>query len=242
MALPPGFNPNDMSFGNITKWTPIIEIPHNTSTYTSYTSWGNSCHKSLWSRFNNGVASIGNWFAEKAEDVLGWISLAAMAFIFITCLVKVITTWVDDGFWMALLMAIGVCIAGIIAWYVAAVVIVIGVNVVMYGFRLLFWNGWTLLIALTLGIGGWIYTAYNSPSYTHTPATKTEVYMPTYDKYRCVADVLNVRIHPNKTSQILGSLRKGQEVEVVNIENGFAAIKYNGQRGYASLKYLNKIN
>lgn len=242
MALPPGFNPNDMSFGNITKRTPIIEIPHNTSTYTSYTSWSNSYHKSLWARYNNGVANIGNWFAEKAEDVLGWVSLAAMIFIFITCLVKVITTWVDDGFWMALLMAIGVCIAGVIAWYVAAVVIVIGVNVVMYGFRFLFWNGWTLLIALALGIGGWTYSKYKSPSYNYKPAVKTEVYTPTYNKYRCTAATLNVRINPNKTSRILGTLHKGQEVEVTGTEKGFAAIDYNGQRGYASLKYLTKIN
>jgi uncharacterized protein YgiM (DUF1202 family) len=53
---------------------------------------------------------------------------------------------------------------------------------------------------------------------------------------------LNVRIHPNKTSRVLGTLRKGQEVEVIDKENGFAAIEYNGQRGYASLKYLTKIN
>lgn len=242
MALPAGFNPNDMSFGNLTKRTPVIEIPRNTSTYTSYASWGNSHRESLWSRFNNGVASIGNWFAEKSEDVLGWISLATMAIIVISCIVQVISTWIDDGFWMALLMAFGVCIAGVIAWYVAAITIVIGVNVVMYGFRFLFWNGWTLLIALTLSIGGWAYAAYSSPSYDYTPVAETEVYTPIYDKYCCTAAVLNVRIHPNKTSRVLGTLRNGQVVEVIDKENGFAAIEYNGQRGYASLKYLNKIN
>lgn len=239
MALPAGFNPNDMSFGNLTKRTPVIEIPRNTSTYASYVSWGNSHRESLWSRFNNGVASIGNWFADKSEDVLGWISLATMVIIVISCIVQVISTWVDNGFWMALLMAIGVCIAGVIAWYVAAIAIVIGVNVVMYGFRFLFWNGWTLLIALSLATGVWAYAAYGSSSYDYT--TGTEVHTPTYDKYRCKAAVLNVRIQPNKTSRVLGTLRKGQEVEVIDKENGFAAIEFNGQRGYASLKYLSLI-
>lgn len=231
-GLPPGFDPGKMIFKN------LIEIPRNTSTYTSYAGGNNSHRESLWSRFNNGVASIGNWFAEKSEDVLGWISLATKAIIVISCIIKVISTWVDDGFWMALLMALGVCIAGVIAWYVAVNAIVIGVNVVMYGFRFLFWNGWTLLIALTLAIGSWAYVANISPSYDYT----RKMYTSTYDKYRCTATVLNVRIHPNKTSRVLGTLRKGQEVEVVYKENGFAAIEYNGQRGYASLKYLNKVN
>ena len=242
MALPAGFNPRDMSFGNLTKRTPVIEIPRNTSTYSSYTSRGTNHRESLWSRFNNGVAGIGNWFAEKSEVVLGWISLVTTAIIVITCLVQVISTWVDDGFWMALLMAIGVCIVGVISWFVAAIAIFISVNIVMYGFRLLFWNGWTLLIALTLAIGGWAYSAYSSPSHDYTPVTKTEVYTQSYDRYRCTATVLNVRMHPNKTSRVLGTLRKGQEIEVIDIENGFAAIEYNGKRGYASLKYLYKIN
>lgn len=242
MALPAGFNPNNMSFGNLSKRTPIIEIPRNTSTSTSYENWSNSHRESLWSRFNNGVANIGNWFAEKSDDVFGWISVATMAIIVISCIVQVISTWAEDGFWMALLMAVGVTIVGIISWYVAAIVIMIGVNVVMYGFRFLFWNGWTLLIALTLVFGGWAYAACSSPSSDYRTVTETKVDTQVYDKYRCTAGVLNVRIHPNKTSQVLGTLRKGQEVEVIDIENGFAAIEYNGQRGYASLKYLNKIN
>ena len=241
MSLPRGFNPFDMSW-NLTKRTPVIEIPRNTSTYTSYASWDNSHRESLWSRFNNGVVSNGNWFAEKSEDVLGWVSLATKAIIVISCIIKVISTWVDDGYWMALLMALGVCIAGVIAWYVAVNAIVMGVNVVMYGFRFLFWNGWTLLIALTLAIGSCAYVAYISPSSDYIPVTETEMYTPTYDKYRCTAAVLNVRIHPNKTSRVLGTLRKGQEVEVIYKVNGFAAIEYNGQRGYASLKYLNKVD
>lgn len=241
MGLPSGFNPLNMSFEDVIKKPPVIEIPLNTSTSNSYGSWGKSHRESLWSRFNNGVASIGNWFAEKSEAVLGWISLAVTAIIIITCLVSVISTWVEEGFLTAILIAIGICIVGVISWYVAAIAIMIGVNAVMYGFRFLFWNGWTLLIAVTLALGGWVYSEYGPSSSTHYPATEEAVQTSSYGTYRCTASVLNVRIHPDKTSRVLGTLRKGQEVEVIDMENGFAAFEYKGQRGYASLRYLNKL-
>lgn len=239
MALPPGFNPSDMSFGNIVKRPPVIEIPRNTSTYTSYSSLDNSCHTSLWSRFNNGVASIGNCFADKSQIVLGLLSLIAMAIIFIICVANVIVTWIEQGFWSALFIAFIAGVVGVVLWYVAAFVIVIGVNVVMYGLRFVFWNAWTLLIVIMISIGGWWYIAANRHSY---PTSHVGTTMPTYNRYRCTTKALNVRIYPNKKSKKIGVLRRGQEVEVFDIEDSFAAIEYNGQRGYVSLKYLDKID
>lgn len=238
MTLPTGFNPNNMSFGNLPKTTPVIEIPRNTSTYTSYRSWSTSHRESLWSRFNNGVASIGNWFTEKAEDVLGWFKIIAMAIIVITCIVKVVEAWIDDGFWMALLMAIGVYIGGVITWYIATIAIVIGINIVMYGFRLLFWNGWTLLMSIILTVAGWLWIANSTNHYFHQESPKTEVVLPTTKSYQCIAKVLNIRTAPNTYSNVIGTLRKGQIVEVYDISNGFARILYNDQTGYVSLKYL----
>lgn len=235
MALPAGFNPNNMSFGNITKQAPVFEIPRNTS-YSSSSHY----RESLWSRFNNGVADIGNWFAEKCDTVLGWISLAAMIVIVLTCLVGVIKTWADDGFWMALLVAIGVCIGGVIAWYIAAVAIVIVVNVVMYGFRFIFWNGWTLILAISLAIGGWAYSANSTKYQGSSEKLQTETVVQVSSTYVCTAKVLNIRAEPNTYSRVIGTLRKGQNTEVFDIENGFACISYNGKTGYASLKYLSK--
>lgn len=149
MALPKGFDPRNMSFGNIANATPVFEIPRNTTSYVTSSS-------SLWSRFNSGVASIGNWFAEHAEGALGVCSIIMTAIIVISAIVYVIGTWANEGFWMALLMAVVAYFVGLIAWYIGAVVIVIVVNVIMYGFRLLFWNGWTLLIVLALSIGGMV--------------------------------------------------------------------------------------
>jgi len=237
MALPAGFNPNNMSFGNIAKATPVIEIPRNTSTYTS---WESLQRESLWSRFNNGVASIGNWFAEKSEDVLGWFSLITMAIIIITCIVKVIGTWIDDGFWMALLMAIGVCIGGIIAWYVAAIVLVIGVNVVMYGFRFIFWNGWTLLLSLAL-LGGFGMYSYTNNTPNLNVANVYEQPVKTTISYEITAYELNIRTNSSKKANIAGKLHKGDLIEVHEIVNGFAAIDYNGARCYVSEKYIRRI-
>lgn len=237
MALPAGFNPNNMSFGNIAKAAPVIEIPRNTYTYTS---WDPIHRESLWSRFNNGVASIGNWFAEKSEDVLGWISLIVMIIIIITCLVEVIGTWIDDGFWMALLMAIGVCIGGVIAWYVAAIAIFIVVNVVMYGFRFLFWNGWTLLLALALIGGIGIYSYANNAPNTNA-ASAYEQPVKTTVSYEVTAYELNVRVSPSRKASIAGRLHKGDRIEVYEIKNGFAAIDYNGSRCYVSEKYIRQL-
>ena len=39
---------------------------------------------------------------------------------------------------------------------------------------------------------------------------------------------------------IIYSLTRGEEIEVLDISDGFAHVKYNGQDGYASTKYLRK--
>lgn len=236
MSLPAGFNPNNMSFGNIAKATPVIEIPRNTSTYTS---WESSHRESLWSRFNNSVASIGNWFAEKSEDVLGWLSIIAMSIIVIAGIVTVIGTWIDDGFWMALFMAVGVCVAGAIIWCIAATVIVIIVNIVMYGLRFLFWNGWTLILALTLAGGFGIYSYANSTSQMSTNVYEEPINQTV--SYEITASELNVRTQPSKNATIVGKLHKGDHIEVFDLTNGFAKIDYNGSKCYVSERYIRKI-
>lgn len=237
MALPAGFNPNDMSFGNLAKTSPIIEIPRNTSSGTRNTS----CRNSLWSRINNGVASIGNWFAGHAEGALGVCSLIAMATIIITGIVYVIGTWIDEGFWTALFTAVIACVVGVISWYIAAVAIVIIVNVVMYGLRLLFWNGWTLILTIVLAIGCWLWTSNAMQNYAYQSPVQTEVVESKSRTYQCTAAVLNIRSAPNTYSNVIGVLKKDQQVEVIEKNNGFARISYNGHTGYVSLKYLNQI-
>lgn len=241
MALPQGFNPNSMSFGNISRATPVFDIPRNTAPSSSFGSW-RPRRRSLWSRFNEGVADIGNWFAEKAEDALGWVSVIMVLGIIVACAIKILLTWIDGGFWMALLMAIGLCIGGCIAFGIGSVIITVAVNVIMYGMRILFWNAWTLLLAIVAAVGLWGYAAFNHTSSSAPAVEAEEVYVPTYPQYRVTANVLNLRIHPNASSDVLGVLHKGDVVTVVDKENGFAAIEIDGHRYFASLDYLTQIN
>ena len=239
MGLPAGFDPVKGTWSGVS--APKIQSNYNTISSDSYSgsySTYSSRNYNLWDRFNDAIKTIGNWIDDIIEPVSGWITILGtiIGAIGLIC-------WIfdDSNIIFIILRFIGACFIGGIMFYVVAINAFI-ISLILKVVRFIFWNGWTLLIALTLAIGGWTYATYSSPSYDYAPVTETEVYTPTYDKYRCTAAVLNVRIHPNKTSRVLGTLRKGQEVEVIDKENGFAAIEFNGQRGYASLKYLNKIN
>lgn len=239
MGLPAGFDPVKGTWSGVS--APKIQSNYNTISSGSYSgsySTYSSRNYNLWDRFNDAIKSIGNWIDDIIEPVSGWITILG---IIIGAIGLICWIFDDSNIFYIILRFIGACFIGGIMFYVVAINAFI-ISLILKVVRFIFWNGWTLLIALTLAIGGWAYAAYSSPSYEYTPVAETEVYTPIYDKYRCTAAVLNVRIHPNKTSRVLGTLRNGQVVEVIDKENGFAAIEYNGQRGYASLKYLNKIN
>lgn len=75
-------------------------------------------------------------------------------------------------------------------------------NIETGGELLGFWSNQGVPIVLYV-IGGWAYVVYSSSSYDYTPVTETEVNTPTYDKYRCTAAFLNVRIHPNRPTAFL---------------------------------------
>lgn len=239
MGLPAGFDPVKGTWSGVS--APKIQSNYNTISSGSYSgsySTYSSRNYNLWDRFNDAIKSIGNWIDDIIEPVSGWITILG---IIIGAIGLICWIFDDSNIFYIILRFIGACFIGGIMFYVVAINAFI-ISLILKVVRFIFWNGWTLLIALTLAIGGWAYAAYSSPSYEYTPVAETEVYTPIYDKYRCTAAVLNVRIHPNKTSRVLGTLRNGQVVEVIDKENGFAAIEYNGQRGYASLKFLNKIN
>ena len=233
MAMLGGFNPETGTFEDL---TPVIQIPRNTATRT-YTA--SRRKRSIFNRFNDSIEDIGNWFADNSDSVLGWMSMIVIGLIVISGIIAVISTWIKDGFLMALLVAgIALVVCGI-AVTVASVVIAIAVNVIMYAFRLIFWNGWTFLIALALGAGGIAYAALSSDS---SAVSAVETVATQYDRYECIAKVLNVRQSPTKNSKVLGTLRKGDVVEVKELSNGFARIDFNGREGYASVQYLIKLN
>ena len=49
---------------------------------------------------------------------------------------------------------------------------------------------------------------------------------------------LRVRKEPNTTSRILGTFSRGDELEVISTEDGFAKVSYNNDEGYISLDYV----
>ncbi len=229
-----------MSFGGLTKKKPVIEIPRNTSSYTSARTY---YRRSFWDRFSDGVADIGNWFAEHAENVLNIFCIIALIALVVAGVGYVISVWINEGFFMAILAAILAGVVGVIGWYVIAFVVVVGVNLVMYGFRFIFWNGWSLLLTLLVGlsIGGYVLINNSSTNFSRPKQVKTEVVQPATEFYQCTASSLNVRTAPNTNSTVLGTIQKNQSVEVYEIKDGFARISYKGQTGYVSIRFLKKI-
>ena len=225
-----------MSFGEVAQTAPTLNIPHNT-TYTD-----SSSNRTWWGRFNGAIASIGNWFADHSDMATGLFSILVTLAIVITAIVVVIGVWNNEGWFMAILAAVAAYFIGILAWYIAVIVIVIVVNIIMYGLRLIFWNGWSLLLTAAIGIGLWVYlkNTYFSYDYNYHP-TQTELVAPVTETYVCTArKSLKVRRYPTTKAPQIGSLYNGQEIEVLDISDGFAHFKLNGNDGYASTQYLRK--
>lgn len=240
MDLPRGFDPASGKFAGVS--SPAIQSNHN-NTYASFSldsvssGGGVSYRPSMWARINNAIMNFGNWIDDIIEPVSGWISLIAMIIGAIGLLIWVFS---DGDIIYIILRFIGACIIGYILLIGLGIALFL-ISLIMKVVRFIFWNVWTLLITLAIVGGIWAYSAYGS-SYTPSSAIQKEVTVPTYEKYRCTAKVLNIRLQPNKWGAIIGKLTKGQVVEVMDIEDGFAVIEYNGQRAYASLQYLKKVD
>ena len=141
MALPQGFDPKSMSFG---KTPAVINIPKTSSTYTR--------RPSLWSRFNEAIGNFGNWIADASDTIINVMAMIGVGAIILVAIIAVITTWVQEGFFMALLAGVIAYIVGYIGIGIAWLVINVVMNILLFVLRFLFWSGWTLL----LGVGGLI--------------------------------------------------------------------------------------
>lgn len=53
---------------------------------------------------------------------------------------------------------------------------------------------------------------------------------------------LNIRLEPNTQAKIIGKLYNGDTVNVSNIQNGWALIKFNNRSGFISEKYITQIS
>ena len=60
------------------------------------------------------------------------------------------------------------------------------------------------------------------------------------EKYSITSTTLNVRDQPSTQGKVIGTLNKGFEINVDEINNGFARFDFLGTKGYVSTKYLVK--
>lgn len=222
-------------YGRLIRNTPR-PIPINTAPYHTSTSV-NGSDLGLWDRFDNFIRRIGNWFAEYSENITGFIAIvicAVGAIMFIS--------WLISLGWLWGIVA-GIFLGGIVYY---AVLIVAGIfiflgNIALGIIRYIFYNGWTFLLTLAIIMGFVFFGDCSHQSYK--PSQAVETVAPSYSTttYVCTARTsLKVRRYPTLSSSQIGSLTHGEEVEVLDISDGFAHVKLNGQDGYASVKYLRK--
>lgn len=219
--------------------SPRINIPVRESSYSySYSSrYSTPWYEHIWNRFDNAISSIGNFLADKGFSAAELITGISVWIYAIGLIIWVIGKWSSDGFLWAIVYAFGAmimfgigCIGiGLFSWLL---------QLIVGALRFVFWNGVSFLSVLAVIIAFSCLSNCTGAKTHEYVSNQTETYTPTYPKYECTAEVLNVRTHPNTTSHVVGTLRKGNQVEVIDTENGFAAIDYKGQRRYVSLKYL----
>jgi len=237
MGLPTGFNPATGTFGN----APAPKIPssrnsfsyQSSSSYTGYSTY----RESLWTRIDNAIRSFGNWFDEVIPTISGWA-------VYIAALIGLIGligfVFKDGNLFYMFFRFIGACIMG----YIGMAIIGIGAFVFGIGLKVLrfcFWNVYTLLLALALAGGFGVYAYSNIQSRMTSTTTTYEIPVKQTTSYQVTAYELNVRRSPSKTAGVAGKLHKGDQIEVYEITNGFAAIDYNNSRCYVSEKYIRQL-
>lgn len=221
--------------------SPRINIPlrESTPSFTynrrSNTPW----YERLWDGFDDVISSIGNFIADKGFSTAEIISGISVWIYAIGLIIWVLEKWSSEGFLWAIVYAFGAVILfglGCIGLGLFSGLM----QLIIAALRYIFWNGMSFVSVLVVTILLIFCSNCSGTKNNEYVSTKTETYSPTYAKYECTAEVLNVRNRPNTTSQVIGTLRKGSQVDVLDTENGFAVIEFNGQRCYVSLKYLSK--
>ena len=115
---------------------------------------------SSWTRFDRRIRRIGDWMAAKIEKVTDWIMGAILILGGILAVAIVISAWVNEGFWGALIVVlIGAASFGVLS---LAVGVIAGVaklvcSVPLYILRFVFYRGWTLVLTLVFAVIAVLY-------------------------------------------------------------------------------------
>lgn len=216
----------------------------STRANTSARSYYSNSNLSLWDRLNNFVIGIGNWIARNGESALSYVAFGCLGLAWIGFVIGIIAIWIDEGFiWAAIAAIFGGGICYILSGLALAVFFFLD-DFILLIVRYIFYNIYTLLVAVVLLVGPVVLDAAGRVDwFSDSDSAQVEMYEPetVANIYVCTASsALNVRSAPNASSYVVGTLRPGQEIEVLNFVSGFAKFRYNGQIAYASSDYLRK--
>lgn len=219
---------------------PSIPLP----VYTPTTKKTMRSSGGLWRRMNDAIKGFG----ERIDDSIDSLSDPKVWTIIIGIIgalgliAAAIST--DSIFWGIVVAFFGLGI-GYYVVFIGGAVISFIVRFILYIFRYLCYNIYTVILAILITVGVIIGPRINelidnrsgAKTVVVAPKVNTEV---TTTYYCTASDVLNIRSSPNKDARVIGTIKKGQSVQVYNIVNGYAKFKYGSGYGYASIKYLNK--
>lgn len=229
--------------GNLISRTRPV-LPDTTySTPVSYSPSSSRRYGGWWSRLNGGVIDFGNWINDNSSIISSILVCIAAGIALISLLIWVIGVWADEGAFIGILSIFGACIMGYIAFIIIGLASYV-LGLAILAIRFVFWNIYTLLSAMAIGTIITVCSLSNinyTPSYVSNNQTEqTEVITSTY--YCTASSVLNIRSAPNGDAKVIGTIKKGQSVQVYNIVDGYAKFKYGSGYGYASTKYLRKAD
>ena len=191
------------------------------------------------------VASIGEWIEEKCEPIAYWLGMGIFGLSALSALIAVVVTWVQNGFFKALLTAVGSLIALGIFFYIVSIAAGIGGYVIRF-ISLAFKNLYVLEIVILIVLSVIYFSSdqWKEDSQITRWGTDMEYVQSEVQakKYKCTASkILNVREAPSSDAKVIGAIRSGDVVEVYDISDGYARIIYNGQDAYANISYLEAI-
>ncbi len=250
MALPENFDPLNMSMegtpdsnrevspNNIS----LVNIPRSnihSGSQERTTNYIYSYRKSLWQRFDDFITDIGDWFAKNIDDAPDIVAFILAGIYVIGALAMIIYTWINEGFgWAILAFVISVALG-----YVGLIAIGI-VNLIcrfiMGALRLYFYSGASFLIVNIL-IFSCLGLFMADKNFSSKVKAKTEISAPATIEYICTAnEFINIRVSPNTKANVLGRVKRGESVQVYEIKNGFAKVKWGSGYGYANAKYIKK--
>lgn len=226
-------------YGRLIRRTrPNLPDTHNATTYASSSSYSDSSWN-WWSRLNNCIIDIGNWLSDHTEDITSILVFITAGIGVIGLGLWVLSMFFNDGIITGILSIVGACIMGYLlficigigAWVLGMLLVVV---------RFVFWNIYTLLIAIALISFLTVANVSTHNSTSHQTTTQQYTASQTTTYYCTTKTVLNIRSNPNLSANVIGTLKPNQAVEVYEIKNGFAKIKYGTTNAYVSSKYISK--